>query len=269
MILILDRIRQYGPLAWNFAERELKTRYRRSVLGWLWSLFNPLSAVIVYSLVFSVFLRAIPPDASNGDANFALYLFSGLVPWAFFAGMMNGSMQWLDAIGELRRKVYFPPEAAIFGSGLALAVQAAIEMGVLFAALIIIGNVGPTFLLFPFILLGAGVFGLGLGFIVAVLNTRLRDMQHLIGIALNITFFLTPIVYPLSVIPVTSRGIPVRRLLELNPMFQYVSAARDSVYFLQVPSLTNTAVMVTCSIGSLWLGWWYFSKHSMDLSERL
>ena len=264
-----ERLRPYAPLAWNFASRELKTRYRRSVLGWLWSLFNPLSAVLVYSLVFSVFLRAIPPETANGDENFALYLFSGLVPWAFFAGMMNGSMQWLDGIGELRKKVYFPPEVAIFGSGMALGVQAAIEMAVLFVAMIAIGNVGITFIVFPFVLLAAGVFGLGVGLIIAVWNTRLRDMQHLIGIALNIMFFLTPIVYPVSIIPESEYGIPMRRLIELNPMFHFVAAARDTVYFLDWPSLSRVAWMLGYSLLAIGGGWLYFSKHSMELSERL
>ena len=269
MALAIEQLRRYAPLAWNFADRELKTRYRRSVLGWLWSLLNPLSSVLVYSLVFSVFLRAVPPDAANGSGIFALYLFSGLVPWAFFSGMINGSMQWLDAIGDLRRKVYFPPEAAIFGSGLALGVQAAIEMGVLFVALVIVGNGGLTFLIFPFVLALSGLFGLGLGLVVAVLNTRLRDIQHLVGIALNVSFFLTPIVYPPTLIPVESRGIPVRRLLEINPMFHFVTAARDAVYFLRWPELSTIGWMLGYSTLALVGGWFYFSKHSMELSERL
>jgi len=262
-------LRRYAPLAWNFANRELKTRYRKSVLGWMWSLLNPLSAVLIYSLVFSVFLRAVPPEAANGDKKFALYLFAGLVPWAFFAGMVNGSMQWLDGIGELRKKVYFPPEVAIFGSGLALGVQAAIEMAVLFVAMIVVGNVGLTFIVLPLVIVGAGLFGLGLGLIVAVWNSRLRDMQHLVGITLNIMFFLTPIVYPLSVIPESQYGIAMRDVIQFNPMFHFVAASRDAVYFLQWPSLSRVAWMVGYSLLSICGGWLYFSKHSMELSETL
>ncbi|MDG2113663.1 MAG: ABC transporter permease, partial [Actinomycetota bacterium] len=214
-------------------------------------------------------LRAIPPDSGNGDSNFALYLFSGLVPWALFAGMLNGSMQWLDAIAELRRKVFFPPQAAILGSGLALAVQSGIEMFVLLGALLLIGNVGATFVLYPLVLVATAAFGLGLGFVVAVLNTRLRDMQHLIGIGLNVLFFLTPIVYPPSMIPEESHGLPVRAIINANPIGHFVAAARDTAYLLQWPSASRIAWVVFYSVAALVGGSWFFSRRSMDLSEQL
>ncbi len=176
---------RYVPLVRNFARRELKARYKRSVLGWTWSLLSPLSTILVYSLVFSVFFRAAPPAAGNGSQNFAVFLFTGLVVWLLFAGMINGSMGWLMAIGDLRRKVFFPPETAIFGSALALAVQSAIEAGVLLIVMLLIGNIGPTTLLLPIVLALAGIFGLGLGFFVCVLNTHYRDVQYLVGIVLN------------------------------------------------------------------------------------
>jgi len=267
--VISESWRSSAPLALNFARRELKTRYRRSVLGWVWSLLNPISTVIVYSLVFSVFLRAEPDPAGNGDKVFALYLFCGLVPWMLFAGMLNGSMQWLDGIAELRRKVYFPPEAAIFGSALALVVQASIEMIVLVLAFVVIGNVSPTIVLYPIVLLSAGTFGLGLGFIVAVFNARLRDVQYLVGIVLNIMFFLTPIMYPAHLIPDSHWGVPIRALLDLNPMVHIVGAARDTSYLLEWPSLSRWAWLVIAPALAFSVGWTFFNRRAMELSERL
>ena len=133
--------KKYFPLVQNFARRELKARYKRSLLGWTWSLLNPISTILVYSLVFSVFFRAAPPPSGNGSQKFALFLFTGLVVWLLFAGMINGSMGWLSSIGDLRRKVFFPPETAIFGSALALGVQSAIEAAVLILVMILIANV--------------------------------------------------------------------------------------------------------------------------------
>ena len=260
---------RYLPLVRNFARRELKARYKRSLLGWTWSLLSPLSTILVYSLVFSVFFRAAPPDAGNGSQNFAVFLFTGLVVWLLFAGMINGSMGWLMAIGDLRRKVFFPPETAIFGSGLALAVQSAIEAGVLLIVMLLIGNIGPTTLLLPIVLALAAIFGLGLGFFVCVLNTHYRDVQYLVGIVLNAVFFLVPIVYPLGIIPERHWGLPIRRIVELNPINQFVEAARESAYLLQWPSLGRWCVLVCYSFVVFALGWRFFAKRSMQLSEDM
>jgi len=260
---------RYLPLVRNFARRELKARYKRSLLGWTWSLLSPLSTILVYSLVFSVFFRAAPPAAGNGSQNFAVFLFTGLVVWLLFAGMINGSMGWLMAIGDLRRKVFFPPETAIFGSGLALAVQSAIEAGVLLIVMLLIGNIGPTTLLLPIVLALAAIFGLGLGFFVCVLNTHYRDVQYLVGIVLNAVFFLVPIVYPLGIIPERHWGLPIRRIVELNPINQFVEAARESAYLLQWPSLGRWCVLVCYSFVVFALGWRFFAKPSMQLSEDM
>ena len=260
---------KYTPLVRNFARRELKSRYKRSFLGWTWSLLSPLSTILVYSLVFSVFFRAAPPAAGNGSENFALFLFTGLVVWLLFAGMINGSMGWLGAIGDLRRKVFFPPETAIFGSALALAVQSAIEAGVLLVVMVLIGNVGLSTLLFPLILVLAGIFGLGIGFFVCVLNTHYRDVQYLVGIVLNALFFLVPIVYPIGIIPEQHWGLPIRKIVEWNPINQFVTAARESAYLLQWPSVTRWCALFLYSFAVFALGWRFFSKRSMLLSEDM
>lgn len=260
---------RYAPLVRNFAGRELKARYKRSLLGWTWSLLSPMSTILVYSLVFSVFFRAAPPAAGNGSQNFAVFLFTGLVVWLLFAGMINGSMGWLIAIGDLRRKVFFPPETAIFGSALALAVQSAIEAGVLVVVMLLIGNLGPTTLVLPLVLVLAGLFGLGIGFFVCVLNTHYRDMQYLVGIVLNAVFFLVPIVYPLGIIPERHWGLPIRKIVELNPINQFVTAARESAYLLQWPSLSRWCALLCYSLAVFALGWRFFARRSMQLSEDM
>jgi len=266
---MISGLKTYAPLVNNFARRELKARYKGSVLGWTWSLLSPLSIIAVYSLVFSVFFRAAPPPAANGSKNFALFLFTGLVVWLLFSGMVSGSMGWLAAVGDLRRKVYFPPEAAIFGSAAALGVQSGIEASVLVAVMILIGNVGWTTLLLPLVLFLAGLFGLGIGFFVAVANTRYRDVQYLIGIVLNTVFFLIPVVYPMDIIPETAYGLPTRKIVEYNPLNQFIAAARDVTYTLEVPSLTRFAAIFGYSIVMFLLGWRFFAARSMDLSEEM
>ena len=265
----LAGLQAYAPLVRNFAGRELKARYKRSLLGWTWSLLGPLSTIVVYSLVFSVFFKAEPPAAGNGDKNFALFLFSGLVVWLFFSGMITGSMGWLASVGDLRRKVYFPPEAAIFGSAAALGVQSAIEAAVLVAAMIAIGNIGLVVIALPIVLMLTGLFGLGLGFFVAVANTHYRDVQYLVGIVLNAVFFLVPIVYPLTLIPERHWGLPVLKIVEYNPIHQFVAAGRDVTYLVEWPSLSRWVAIFGYSMASFFLGWRFFARRSMDLSEEM
>ena len=264
-----DSVRTYGPLVRNFAARELKARYKGSLLGWTWSLLSPLSTLVVYSLVFSVFLKVEPPLAGNGDKNFALYLFAGLVPWLLFSGMITGSMGWLTSVGDLRRKVYFPPETAIFGSAAALGVQTAIEATVLVAAMVVFGNIGFTVVLLVPSLVLTGLFGLGIGFFVTVANTHYRDVQYLVGIALNALFFLVPIVYTRDLIPDEHWGFPVGAAIDANPIHQFVAAARDAVYFQEWPSATRWLALVGYSSVFFAVGWRFFSKRSMDLSEDM
>lgn len=262
-------LRRYAPLVGYFARRDLKALYKRSVLGWTWSLLNPLSTIVVYSFVFSVVFRAQAPPTASGSSNFAVFLFSGLVAWTFFSSLLTGSMGWMAAMGELRRKVYFPPEAAIFGSAVAVAVQASVEVAVLVVIMIVLGNAGVTTLLVVPVLLAAGVFGLGLGFALAVLNTRFRDVQYLVGIGLQALFFLTPIVYPIDIVPVDAWGGWPRRLIEANPLNQFVSATRECVYLLEWPSAGRWLALAAMSSSALALGWWYFSRRSMALSEEM
>ena len=260
-------------LVTSFFQRVVRARYKRSLLGWMWSLINPLSTVVIYSLVFGVFLRTAPPETNNGRAElFAVYLFSGLVAWNLFANVLNGSMDWLASVMDLRKKVFFPTETAILGGTLATLVQTMFEIVVLFAIMAALGNVSWTFLLLAPILLGVASFALGIGLVVSILNARFRDVRYLIGIALSLQFFLVPIVYPSDLLDspdIDTYGIPARQLVAWNPVSQFVQGAHDVVYFLDVPSLGRWVAMAVYATVSPTIGLWYFRKRSMEISEEL
>ena len=262
-------VMRYMPLMGYFARRDLKAVYKRSILGWAWSLLNPLATVIVFSFVFSIVFRAEPPPTASGTTNFAVYLFSGLVAWTFFAALVTGAMQWLTGMGDLRRKVYFPPEAALFGSAIALAAQTAIELVVLVAIMILISNIGLTTLLVIPLMILIGLFGLGIGLTLSVINTSFRDVQYLVGIVLQALFFLTPIVYPPQSVPVDAWGGWPQRLVDINPVNQFVSSLRQAVYLLEWPSLSSWLIMTALALGTFSLGWWFFARNSMRLSEDM
>jgi lipopolysaccharide transport system permease protein len=249
-------LRTYAPLTVNFARRELAARYKRSLL--------------IYSLVFGVFFRTPPPVTANGRAEyFSLYLFIGLVVWGMFTGVLNGSMAWMAGVSDMRKKVYFPAETAIFGGSVAVAVQSGLEILVLAVIMGVLLNMSAVFLLLPLVVVLAGLFGLGVGLVAAILNTVYRDTQYLVGILLNLAFFLVPIVYTPEILPERAYGVPVQRVLGLHPMSSFVEAAHDIAYFQRLPTLGAVAQMLAWTAGALAVGLWYFRRRSMQISEEL
>ena len=260
----------YRTLIANLTQRELKARYKRSVLGWMWSLLNPAATLGVYTLVFGVFFKAQPPEAANSGATvFALFLFSGLIVWNLFSQVVNGGMIALVSNGPLLKKVYFPPECPVIANALVTVSQTFIETGILIAIMVLVGNVSLTFFLYPVILALLITFSLGLALMLSVLNVYYRDVQYLVTILLQLLFYCTPIIYNIDQVPETVGPVPTRQLIQLNPITQFVEATRDCFYYLQVPSLSQWFGLVVTSFGMLFFGWWVFGRMSRDVSEVL
>ena len=262
-------VRKSITLIYHFAERESKSRYKRSVLGWFWSFLNPLVTVGVYWFVFGAVYRAVPPETSNGNAeNFGLYLFTGLVIWTLFTGLVNGSMEWLSSVSDLRKKIYFPTETALLGGAASNLVQTTLEVVVLLVIMAAFSNIGWTLVFLPVAMALALGFGLGLGFIVSVLNARYRDIKYLVGILLNVAFFAVPIVYTPELLE--SEKIPqiARLFVEWNPAALFIEISRDAAYFLQVPLWNRFLAALVWSVVTFSIGWVYFRRQSMSISEE-
>ena len=253
----------------HFAERESKARYKRSLLGWFWSFANPLTTVAVYSFVFGVVYNAQPPVTANGNAeNFGLYLFTGLIAWSVFTGVVTGCMGWLQGVSDLRKKIYVPTETALLGGAVANAIQTALEAVVLLVIMALFANISWTAVFLVFSLLLTMAFALGIGFIVAVLNARYRDIQYLIGVLIGVGFFLVPIVYPPSLLDRDDVPEIGRQLVTWNPPALFVEIARDGVYFLQTPDPLKLLVAAAWAVGTFTVGWFYFRARSMEISEE-
>ena len=262
-------VRKSITLIYHFAERESKSRYKRSVLGWFWSFLNPLVTVGIYWFVFGVVYRAAPPGTSNGNAeNFGLYLFTGLVIWTLFTGLVDGSMEWLSSVSDLRKKIYFPTETALLGGAASNLVQTTLEVVVLLVIMAALSNIGWTLVFLPVAMALALGFGLGLGFIVSVLNARYRDIKYLVGILLNVAFFAVPIVYTPELLE--SEKIPeiARLFVEWNPAALFIEISRDATYFLQVPLWNRFLAALAWSVVTFSIGWVYFRRQSMSISEE-
>ncbi len=260
----------YRELIGRLVQRELGSRYKRSVLGWLWSMLNPAATLAIYALVFGVLLKFDPPRAGNGRFdNFALYLFCALVMWNAFYGVITGAMSALLDLGSLLGKVYFPPEAPAVAALLTVLFQAAIEGSILMLILICLVNVSWTFLLWPVLLLFLAVFALGIGLVLSVWNVRYRDVGYLSTIVLQFLFYVTPIVYPLSLIPERAMGLPVRDIIRLNPLSQFTEASRELLYGLDWPGLLRLGLMALISLAVGAGGWLMFKVRTRDIAEEL
>lgn len=258
----------YRNLVYNLAQRELRSRYKKSLLGWLWSLINPVSVLLVYTMVFGFFLRIPPPVAGNGTTeSFALYLFCALIMWNFFSGTVNGSMTALQGSAGLLSKVYFPAACPAIANQITVALQIAIEFAILLVVMAVIGNLSPFALAFPLAVLPLALFSLGVGLAVSVFNVFFRDIGYLVGIVMNVWFYATPIVYPLSL--VADRGPRWLQIWELNPLTQFVEISRGLLYLHQFPSLTRWAFTYGVSLAVLAIGWWIFQRKAGELTEEL
>jgi len=260
----------YRELIGRLVQRELGARYKRSVLGWLWSMLNPAATLAIYALVFGVLLKFDPPRAGNGRFdNFALYLFCALVMWNAFYGVITGAMSALLDLGSLLGKVYFPPEAPAVAALFTVLFQAAIEGSILMLILISLANVSWTFLLWPVLLLFFSIFALGIGLVLSVWNVRYRDVGYLSTIVLQFLFYVTPIVYPLSLIPERAMGLPARDIIRLNPLSQFTEASRELLYGLDWPGLLRLGLMALISLAVGAGGWLMFKVRTRDIAEEL
>ena len=263
---------QFRGLVGHLIQRELKLRYRRSVLGWLWSLITPAATLGTYILVFGIFLRVHPPPSLNGNVDsFAIFLFIGLVVWNLFSFIVTQSMNWLINAGPLLRKVYLPPAAPVVAGALAALVQTGTEFGILIVILGLLSNLGIVpLLILPFVIALLLLFALGLALVVSLLNVYFRDINHVVSIGMTLLFFTTPIVYPLEIVPETVwGGFPIRTIIIFNPLTQFVGVSRDLLYHVSVPGWERIIVLPVASMLSFLIGWLFFHRFGTRLSEEL
>jgi ABC-2 type transport system permease protein len=261
---------EYRYLIWNLAQRDLRSRYKKSVLGWLWSLLNPASTLVIYTIVFGMLLQTEPPAAANGKGSYGLYLFAGLVVWNFFNLVVTGSISALSTSGGLLKKVYFPATAPAAANLLVSLSQVVIEMAILAAFMIAFGNASIFMLAFPIVIVFTGLFALGIGLWVSILNLFYRDVGYLVGIALNVLFYATPIIYPLSVLAGKHvLGVEADTLVKLNPLTDLVEINREFFYFGRWPSIEPLAYIAFATVASLAFGTYMFNRKAQFVSEEV
>jgi ABC-2 type transport system permease protein len=257
-------------LLWNLTLRELRGKYKGSVLGWAWSMLNPLATMAIYTFVFGVVLEAHPPPGDpSGLKMYGFYLLAALLPWNFFAAVTGSSMGALVANAGLVKKVWFPREVLVFATSASWLVSMAIEVGVFSVALLIVGNMVLPWLPIVIVLMVLlTLFATGLALVLSAVNVYFRDLGHLWGILSQIWFFGTPIVYPANLVEGRISGV-LLRIYEANPMAVFARAFRAALYDLRWPTATQFGYLTVVAVVSMVFGLWVFARLSPRFAEEL
>ncbi|MBW3613747.1 MAG: ABC transporter permease [Actinobacteria bacterium] len=267
--------RESRELLTHLTLRELRGKYKRSALGWAWSLLNPLSTMVIFTIVFRVFFQARAPEGSpSGLSSFALFLLCGLLPWNFLTNSVFGSLGTVIGNASLIRKTYFPRELLVISQVGSWIVSFLLELSLLAVILLIVGNMVVPFI--PVVLglvLALALFATGLSLALSVFNVFFRDVQHFVGIFFQAWFYLSPIVYSLELVPERHAffgvELPLRAIYKWNPMAAFAEAFRDALYDLRLPPLSTVAYLVTVSVATFLLGLFIFGRFEGRLAEEL
>lgn len=254
----LRELLQARELLRNLVVRDIKVRYKNSVLGFAWSMLTPLAMMLVFTFIFTKVFRVPLKD-------FPLFFLAGFLPWTYFSNAVTGSVGAIVVNGNLIKKVYFPREV--------LPISTVLSQGIHFLLSLIPFGVyallkGYNFIPFLPLLLVAFVlqtlFNSGLAMAFAALNVVLRDIQELIGVIFLVWFYGTPIIYQLEMVPERFQAV-----LLLNPMTQFVALYRQILYHLTLPSLKLVGVCAGSAIASLLIGYALFSRLAVTFAKEV
>ena len=250
MTQLLRDIIRYRELIWALALKELKIRYKRSVLGFMWALLNPAFMMLVLTLVFSTIMRFNIP-------HYAIFLLSVLLPWTFFSQSLSYAVEAIVTNGDLIKKVAVPklvfPMAALVSNLINLL------LSLIPLALLVPLLHHPfywTWIYLPVPLLALTIFTLGLTFFFAAANVYYRDVSHILQVVLSAWFYVTPIIYPIDAIPAKHQWI-----LKLNPIIYVINGFRLSVYYGQLPKAPSIIASFVCAFVSLIVGYSIFRRY--------
>jgi len=249
----------------TLAKREVVGRYRGSVMGLMWSFFNPVLMLLVYTFVFSVIFKTKWNSGSDSKTEFALVLFSGLLVFNLFAECVNRAPTLILSNTNYVKKVVFPLEIlpwVILSTSLFHMVVSFMVWLIFY--IIFFGQPHLTMLVMPLILLPLIFFTIGITWILASLGVYLRDVSQIVGIMTTTLMFLSPIFYPISSLPKQYQDI-----LYLNPLALIIEQTRESLIWGHRPDLLILALSTCISMVMSWIGFAWFQKTRKGFADVL
>lgn len=245
--------------------REVVGRYRGSALGILWSFFNPLLMLAIYTFVFSVVFKARWQAGTDSKSEFAIVLFAGLIVFGLFAECTNRAPGLVLGNPNFVKKIIFPLEIMPWIAFGAAFFHATVSLSVLLLfSLAVNGSLPWTVILFPVVILPLAFIVLGVGWLLGALGVYLRDISQAIGLFTSALMFLSPVFYSLDAIPEE-----FRRYLMLNPLALVMENARDVLIWGRVPDLLDLFLQLMLALLAAWLGFVWFQKTRRGFADVL
>ena len=243
--------------------REIKSRYKQSIMGYFWVILNPFFQILIMSFVFSTIMR-IPTNAS-ADIPYIVFLYVGLLPWTLFSASLASASGSIVGNASLVTKVYFPrtilPISTIFAKIIDFIFASTI---LIFFMIIYQVPVNLNIIWVVPIFFIQQIFTLGLSLFLSAINLVYRDIQYLLNLIISLWFYLTPIVYPTDIVPDRYKII-----FKLNPMSVIINAYRESILAGGIPSLSSLLIAFIVSLLTLYLGFIYFKKLERTFSDNV
>lgn len=263
-MLMFKALWQYRGYVFTSVRNEFVTRFTRSTLGGLWAILNPLAQVTIYALIFSNVLSA-RMEGMESPYSFALYLCAGMLGWHLFSEVLSRSLNMFIWQGNLMKKVMFPkvvfPATVV---GIALLDNLMLMIATMGAFLFLGQPPASSIVWIPFLMVVTIALGIGIGLIVGVLNVFIRDIGQAVPIVLQVAFWFTPIVYPVSIIPEGYRS-----LLFFNPMYPVVCSYQDILIYGKSPDLYHISIVFGVSLLLMVLGLFLFMQASEEMVDVL
>jgi len=258
LIFSFSELFTYKELMKNLVYRDLKIKYKESILGIIWSLLNPLLMLIIYTLAFQFIIRL-------NVNNFPLFFIIALLPWNFLVASMSMTVSSIVDNSPLIQKVYFPREVIVLSIVISNLIQYIITLIILVPALLYFKvPVSEKLIMMPLLIVLQTLFISGLCYIFSVLYVFFRDMKHIVDVIIIVWFWLTPIVYPLEMVQNRPEIMPVYML---NPMAVFISSFRNILMYDSWPTLNMVLRLVVSSLVMFFAGRYFFLKYENRFSE--
>ena len=255
---VFKNLYNYRELLKTSVKKEIRSKYKNSFLGVVWSFLNPLLQIVVYAIIFSLILK-------NNQEHYAIFLCAGIIPWTFFSIAINKSAFTIIENGNIIKKVYFPREIVPISVVTAETINFLIST-LIILGFVIVGGIGLSkyILLYPVVLVAQYLIIMTISFVVSSICVYFRDLQHFIGIILQLLFYAAPIVYSQDVIPAEYQWI-----LKYNPMTYIINAYRDIFYYQKAIELKPIFILLLTGTLACFLSYKIFEKLQRGFAEQL
>jgi len=258
MLEELREVWRYRDLLAQLIERNIKVRYKRSVLGLAWTMLNPLLMMAILSIVFSNLFRITLE-------HYPVYVLSALVLWNFFSQATLTAMTELAWGNSLLQRIYVPRTIfaiSAVGTGLINLLFALAPLAVIMLAIGV--PLRPALILLPVPILLTAMFALGVGLALSILAASFADVVDIYHVALTAWLYLTPIIYPQEIVPAH-----LQWFFRLNPMYYLLETFRQPIYAGVLPALETLAPASAIAVSALVIGWWFFARNADGLAYRI